>query len=89
MMTSFITSFFYLWTVISTPFQCVADPSFSWIVSLKEFAHPVVETYSSVGTAGPSFFLAIAMFGFVLQISSLIVEKELRLRQVLRIFFFF
>ncbi|CAI9266696.1 unnamed protein product [Lactuca saligna] len=61
----------------------IGDPSFSWVVSLKEFAHPVVETYSSVGVAGPSFFLAIAMFGFVLQISSLIVEKELRLRQAM------
>nr|XP_043636610.1 ABC transporter A family member 2-like [Erigeron canadensis] len=59
----------------------IGDPSFSWVVNLKEFAHPVVQTFSSVGTVGPSFFLAIAMFGFVLQISSLIVEKELKLRQ--------
>lgn len=66
----------------------MADPNFSWVVNLKEFAHPVVETFSSVGTVGPSFFLAIAMFGFVLQISSLIVEKELKLRQVLNILFY-
>nr|GEU87189.1 ABC transporter A family member 2-like [Tanacetum cinerariifolium] len=61
----------------------IGDPNFSWVVNLKEFAHPVVETFSSVGTVGPSFFLAIAMFGFVLQISSLIVEKELKLRQAM------
>ncbi|CAH1419862.1 unnamed protein product [Lactuca virosa] len=61
----------------------IGDPGFSWVVNLKEFAHPVVETFSSVGTVGPSFFLAIAMFGFVLQISSLIVEKELKLRQAM------
>ncbi|KAJ0615074.1 putative ABC-type sulfate transporter [Helianthus annuus] len=61
----------------------IGDPGFSWVVNLKEFAHPVVETFSSVGTIGPSFFLAIAMFGFVLQISSLIVEKELKLRQAM------
>lgn len=65
----------------------MTDPTFSWVVNLKEFAHPVVETFSSVGTVGPSFFLAIAMFGFVLQISSLIVEKELKLRQVLISFY--
>ncbi|KVH98695.1 ABC transporter A family member 2-like [Cynara cardunculus var. scolymus] len=61
----------------------IGDPSFSWVVNLKEFAHPVVQSFSSVGTVGPSFFLAIAMFGFVLQISSLIVEKELKLRQAM------
>ncbi|KAL4559228.1 hypothetical protein LXL04_031363 [Taraxacum kok-saghyz] len=61
----------------------IGDSGFSWVVNLKEFAHPVVETFSSVGTVGPSFFLAIAMFGFVLQISSLIVEKELKLRQAM------
>ena len=65
----------------------MTDSGFSWVVNLKEFAHPVVETYSSVAIVGPIFFLAIAMFGFVLQISSLIVEKELKLRQVLRILF--
>lgn len=41
-----------------------------------------METFSAVGTSGPTFFLAIAMFGFVFQISSLITEKELKLRQV-------
>lgn len=59
-----------------------ADPNFSWVVGLKEFAHPAIETFSAVATAGPTFFLAIAMFGFVFQISSLVTEKELKLRQV-------
>ncbi|XP_031505426.1 ABC transporter A family member 2-like [Nymphaea colorata] len=61
------------------------DPGFSWNVGLKEFAHPALETFSAVGTAGPTFFLATAMFGFVLQVSSLISEKELKLRQALSI----
>ena len=56
------------------------------MVSLKEFAHPAFEIFSAVGTIGPTFFLAIAMFGFVFQISSLITEKELKLRQVLTSF---
>ncbi|CAL5441474.1 unnamed protein product [Camellia sinensis] len=33
--------------------------------------------------AGPAFFLAIAMFGFVFQIRSLVTEKELKLHQAM------
>ncbi|KAG5522842.1 hypothetical protein RHGRI_034849 [Rhododendron griersonianum] len=61
----------------------IEDPNFSWVVNLKEFAHPAVATFSAVATVGPTFFLAIAMFGFVFQISSLITEKELKLRQAM------
>ncbi|QCE13964.1 ATP-binding cassette [Vigna unguiculata] len=59
----------------------IGDPSFSWNVFLREFAHPSMTPFSAVGTIGPAFFLAIAMFNFVLQISSLVTEKELKLRQ--------
>jgi hypothetical protein len=52
-------------------------------VGFKEFAHPATETFSTIAQAGPTFFLAIAMFGFVFQISALVTEKELKLRQVL------
>lgn len=38
-----------------------------------------------VGSIGPSFFLAAAMFGLVFQIGSLVTEKELKLRQVLKL----
>ncbi|PKA47627.1 ABC transporter A family member 2 [Apostasia shenzhenica] len=61
------------------------DPNFDWVVRFKEFAHPATETFSTVGQAGPTFFLAIAMFGFVFQISSLVTEKELKLRQAMSI----
>lgn len=61
---------------------CISDANFSWVVSLKEFAHPALEIFSAVQSAGPTFFLAIAMFAFVFQISALITEKELKLRQV-------
>ncbi|KAK2663995.1 hypothetical protein Ddye_002569 [Dipteronia dyeriana] len=61
----------------------IGDATFSWVVGIKEFAHPAVETFSAVATAGPTFFLAIAMFGFVFQISSLVTEKELKLRQAM------
>ncbi|PNY10478.1 ABC transporter A family member 2-like protein [Trifolium pratense] len=41
--------------------------------------------FSAVKTIGPSFFLAIAMFNFVLQMSSLVTEKELKLRQAMTV----
>uniref|UniRef100_A0A2P2KTL6 ABC transporter family protein n=1 Tax=Rhizophora mucronata TaxID=61149 RepID=A0A2P2KTL6_RHIMU len=59
----------------------IGDSNFGWVVGFKEFAHPARETFSALSTIGPAFFLAFAMFGFVLQISSLVAEKELRLRQ--------
>lgn len=59
-----------------------ADPNFNWVVGFKEFPHPTIEAIVALDTIGPTFFLAVAMFGFVLQISSLITEKELKLRQV-------
>jgi ABC-2 family transporter protein len=61
----------------------LADPQFVWDVALKKFPQPVPEATSVAGTAGPTFFLAIAMFGFVFQISSLVTEKELKLRQAM------
>lgn len=61
----------------------IGVPNFSWVVNFMEFAHPPVDNFSAVNTVGPTFFLAIAMFGFVLQISSLITEKELKLRQAM------
>ncbi|ONM04752.1 ABC2 homolog 15 [Zea mays] len=61
----------------------IGDPNFSWTVGFKEFAHPATETFSTIAQAGPTFFLAIAMFGFVFQISALVAEKELKLRQAM------
>ncbi|KAL5544418.1 hypothetical protein UlMin_008202 [Ulmus minor] len=61
----------------------IAVPNFSWLVALTEFAHPALSSFSAMDTIGPAFFLATAMFGFVLQISSLVTEKELKLRQAM------
>lgn len=61
----------------------IGDRNFRWNVGVKEFAHPPTKTFSALGQAGPTFFLAIAMFGFVFQISSLVTEKELKLRQAM------
>ncbi|GAU19716.1 hypothetical protein TSUD_78410 [Trifolium subterraneum] len=68
------------------PLQLAAEhPSFKWNVFLKEFPHPSMTPISAVRTIGPSFFLAIAMFNFVLQMSSLVTEKELKLRQAMAV----
>ncbi|CAM6104749.1 unnamed protein product [Calypogeia fissa] len=59
------------------------DPSISWNVNFTEFAHPNIEIFSAVGTVGPTFLLAAVMFGFVIQMSNLVGEKELKLRQTM------
>ncbi|CAL5444792.1 unnamed protein product [Camellia sinensis] len=73
----------------------IGDPNFSWVVSLKKFAHPGLGASLNdpneqakvksklIQEAGPAFFLAIAMFGFVFQIRSLVTEKELKLHQAM------
>ena len=60
----------------------ISDPNFSWVVGLKEFAHPKIEFSSSLDAMVPPFFVAATMFGFVFQMGSLVTEKELKLRQV-------
>lgn len=62
-----------------------ADPGFNWVVKFKEFAHPPLEAEEPteiISTLGPQFFLAMTLFGFVFQMTSLVQERELKLRQV-------
>ncbi|CAL1368223.1 unnamed protein product [Linum trigynum] len=64
----------------------LGDPNFKWTVGMKEFAHPAApirQPGTSSTTSAPAFFLAFTMFGFVLQISALVTEKELKLRQAM------
>ncbi|KAH1254766.1 ABC transporter A family member 2 [Glycine max] len=61
----------------------IGDAEFSWNVFLREFAHPSTTPFSVVASIGPAFFLVIAIFNFVLQIRSLVTEKELKLRQAM------
>ena len=58
------------------------DPGLQWNVAFSQFAHPAITAASVVGRVGPAFLLAATMFGFVIQLSNLVTEKELRLRQV-------
>ncbi|KAJ7195011.1 hypothetical protein O6H91_Y513100 [Diphasiastrum complanatum] len=59
------------------------DSNLPWSVAFTEYAHPAISTVSTVGKIGPTFLLAAAMFGFVIQISNIVIEKELKLRQAM------
>uniref|UniRef100_M4D8X0 ABC transporter domain-containing protein n=1 Tax=Brassica campestris TaxID=3711 RepID=M4D8X0_BRACM len=63
----------------------IGDPKFGWSFGFKEFARPAIigEAISALKVMGPIFFLAFSMFGFVLQLGSLVTEKELKLRQAM------
>ncbi|XP_059299913.1 ABC transporter A family member 2-like isoform X1 [Lycium ferocissimum] len=72
----------------------LGDSKFRWNVGLKEFAHPVIEDpeagdsfqkFAFVAIFSPIFFYAISIFGFVFQISSMVLEKELKLRQAMTV----
>ncbi|KXZ51812.1 hypothetical protein GPECTOR_11g253 [Gonium pectorale] len=56
----------------------------SFEVSLKEFAHPTIATVSVLGQVLGPFVFAACMFSFVTQISTVVAEKELGLKQALR-----
>jgi len=44
-------------------------------VAIQEFAHPAFEKISVVGILGPIFFIASAMFPFVIQMQEQVMEK--------------
>jgi len=75
-----------LFCVLFTKFlYTFSDPKFPWDVSFKEFPHPPGEIFNEVTLSAMVFFMAVAIFGFVFQVSALITEKELKLRQVIAI----
>lgn len=55
-----------------------------WVVSLLGFAHPPVSAYSLIGQISAPFVFAANMFGFVLAITAIVQERELKLRQAMR-----
>uniref|UniRef100_A0A803M188 ABC transporter domain-containing protein n=1 Tax=Chenopodium quinoa TaxID=63459 RepID=A0A803M188_CHEQI len=67
----------------------LADQSFSWTVGLKEFPHPAAtlldRSFTAYGLIAPLFLFTVSMFPFVFQISSIVLEKELKLRQAMNI----
>lgn len=55
-----------------------------WDVAYKEFPHPAFETGSVVGSTLGPFLFAANMFGFVIQMSTMVNEKQAGMRQALR-----
>lgn len=56
----------------------------SWEVGYKEYPHPAFDSLSVVGATLAPFLFAANMFGFVSQISIMVIEKQTGLRQALR-----
>ncbi|CDP20791.1 unnamed protein product [Coffea canephora] len=66
----------------------IGDPNFSFNVGLKEFAHPPrsIDSSNSYDASFPAiFYLLVAILGFTFRIHSLVLEKELKLRQTMSI----
>ncbi|XP_031091746.1 ABC transporter A family member 11-like [Ipomoea triloba] len=73
----------------------IGDSTFSWNIAFKQFAHPELrrrddDDYSisneiEINNFGPIFFYAVCMFAFVFQMSSIVAEKELKLRQAMAV----
>jgi len=56
-----------------------------WQLSTSDFAHPSLNPFSYVGAISPTFLLAAAMFTFVLQMTNVVLERELKLRSAMRV----
>ncbi|XP_073143573.1 ABC transporter A family member 2-like [Henckelia pumila] len=71
----------------------IGDPSFSWQVGFKEYAHPAYMATPSDRKGDDSafntflgiFFLAAAVLAFVFQINYVVLEKELKHRQAMTV----
>jgi len=61
-----------------------ADFVDTWDVSFRKYPHPAIEPFSLVGAIGSTFIFAAAMFTYVMQLNSIVGERELKLRQALR-----
>jgi len=59
---------------------CVSDWDIDWEPSYAEFAHPALIQLPN--QLIPVFLFAAALFNLVVQMSNIVTEKELRLRQV-------
>ena len=56
----------------------------AWEVNMKEFPHPAFSTRSSISAISGIFLFAAAMFGMVIQVSNVVTERELGMRQAMR-----
>ena len=51
---------------------------------MRDFAHPAQDILSIVSAAGGPFIYAACMFGFIVQLGNIVLERESGLRQSLR-----
>lgn len=72
----------YLYT---NKFPNAQPTDLQWDIQTSEFAHPAVSPFSYVGVISPTFLLAAAMFTFVIQVSNVILEREMKLRESMRV----
>lgn len=70
--------------LLKTPATAPLADQLSWYIGLKTFAHPTIATVSVLGQVLGPFVFAACMFSFVIQIGSMVMEKEAGLRQALR-----
>ena len=56
----------------------------AWEVNLKEFPHPAFSTQSSISAVAGIFLFAAAMFGMGVQVTNVVTERELGMRQAMR-----
>jgi ABC-type multidrug transport system ATPase subunit len=61
----------------------LGEPNLEWDAGFREFAHPAFRTQSIVSSVGPPFFFAGAMFGFVIQVGAVVLEREQKQRQAM------
>eukprot|EP01114_Cavostelium_apophysatum_P009754 TRINITY_DN2300_c0_g1_i1.p1 TRINITY_DN2300_c0_g1~~TRINITY_DN2300_c0_g1_i1.p1 ORF type:complete len:1800 (+),score=493.64 TRINITY_DN2300_c0_g1_i1:225-5624(+) len=54
-------------------------------INLIPFAHPEVLTTNVIGSNGPGWFFAVLMFNFVAGLGSIVMEKEMKLREIMKI----
>ncbi|CAO2818609.1 unnamed protein product [Amaranthus hypochondriacus] len=68
----------------------LADQNFSWTAGVKGFPHHAATDAGASSTddyaiLAPLFLFTVAMFPFVFQLNSIVLEKELKLRQAMNI----
>eukprot|EP00245_Coleochaete_scutata_P012781 TRINITY_DN5005_c0_g1_i1.p1 TRINITY_DN5005_c0_g1~~TRINITY_DN5005_c0_g1_i1.p1 ORF type:complete len:1006 (-),score=193.03 TRINITY_DN5005_c0_g1_i1:975-3992(-) len=66
-----------------TRYYLNGSPNLKWTPAFTEFAHPTIFSFSIVGFIAPTFLFAASMFSFVLQMSTLVADKENKLRQAM------
>ena len=64
--------------------EVCTDCPFAFNISATEFAHPALRVGGFFSVIGPLFIFGALVFGFVIQVSLVVQERELRLRQAMR-----